>query len=161
VLERLGASYPGLRLHLICDKTLVLQNLAVEFRPWSEATEARDLAAADIGISWLPDDLWSQGKCGLKVLQYMAAGLPVVANPVGVQTGFVEPGVTGYWAQSPEEWLLAIGRLVRDAALRKQLGTAGRRRVDREFHVRRGAELWLEVLGAVTASATLPYRKSA
>ena len=34
-------------------------------------------------MSWLPDDLWSRGKCGLKVLQYQAAGLPVVANPVG------------------------------------------------------------------------------
>jgi glycosyltransferase involved in cell wall biosynthesis len=161
VLERLGTVYPGLRLHLICDKTMILQNLRVDFRGWSEATEARDLADADIGISWLPDDLWSQGKCGLKVLQYMAAGLPVVANPVGVQTGFVEPGITGFWADSADEWILAIGRLVQDAQLRKQLGAAGRRRVERDFHVRHGAELWLDVLRGVTTSALTPFRKPA
>ena len=50
---------------------------------WDEQTEAREIAAGHIGVSWIPDDLWSRGKCGLKVLQYQAAGLPVVANPVG------------------------------------------------------------------------------
>ena len=119
-----------------------------------------DLAAANIGISWLPNDLWSQGKCGLKVLQYMAAGLPVVANPVGVQAGFVQPGVTGFWANSPDEWVAAVGRLVCDANLRHRLGLAGRRLVEQEYHVQRGAELWLDVLRGFEAS-TLRFRKSA
>lgn len=161
VLERLGQSFPGLRLQLICDKTLPLQSLPVDFRPWSQATEAGDIAAADIGISWMPDDAWSQGKCGLKVLQYMAAGLPVVANPVGVQASFVEPGATGFWADSPENWLEAVGRLAADAALRRRLGQAGRRRVERDFHVERGAALWLEVLHRVQSDSQVPLRKSA
>ena len=160
VLERLGKTYTGLRLQLICDKSLPLQTLPVDFRPWSQATEARDLADANIGISWLPNDLWSQGKCGLKVLQYMAAGLPVVANPVGVQAGFVEPGVTGFWADSPDAWVDAIGRLVGDPALRHRLGRAGRRLVERDYHVQRGAELWLDVLRGL-APSTLLTRKSA
>src|SRR5262245_29658655 len=161
VLERLGQSFPGLRLQLICDKTLPLQSLPVDFRPWSQTTEAGDIAAGDIGISWLPDDAWSQGKCGLKVLQYMAAGLPVVANPVGVQASFVEPGGTGFWADSPESWLEAIGQLVSDAALRRRLGQAGRRRVEQDFHVERGAALWLDVLHRLESASTVSLRKSA
>jgi len=160
VLERLGRTYPGLRLQLICDKTLALRSLPVDFRPWSQATETRDLADASIGISWLPKDLWSQGKCGLKVLQYMAAALPVVANPVGVQGDFVQPGVTGFWADTADDWVDAIGRLVRDAALRRRLGEAGRRLVDRRYHVRRGAELWLDILHRL-ASSSSTVRKSA
>lgn len=161
VLERLGQTYPGLRLQLICDKTLPLQHLPVVFRPWSQATETRDLADANIGISWLPDDMWSQGKCGLKVLQYMAAGLPVVANPVGVQTDMVQSGITGFCVASPDAWVEAVGKLVRDADLRRRLGLAGRRVVEQEYHVQRGAQLWLEVLRDLQASSSNPNRKSA
>lgn len=95
LLESVGLSLPGLYLKLICDRFLELNALAALPCPWSEATEASELAAADIGISWLPDDAWSRGKCGLKVLQYMAAGLPVVANPVGVQRELIRHGGNG------------------------------------------------------------------
>jgi glycosyltransferase involved in cell wall biosynthesis len=161
VLERLGRAYPGLRLQLICDKTLTLEFLPVDFCPWSQATEGHDLAAADIGISWLPDDMWSQGKCGLKVLQYMAAGLPVIANPVGVQAHLVGPGVSGFWADAPDEWIEAVGRLVGDVLLRRRLGLAGRARVEEDFHVRCGAALWFDVFRAVDAPQHLVSRKTA
>jgi glycosyltransferase involved in cell wall biosynthesis len=95
LLETLGSSWPGIRLKLICDRFLELQHLSIVPLRWTEATQADDLAAADIGISWLPDDAWSRGKCGLKVVQYMAAGLPVVANPVGVQAEIVQHGENG------------------------------------------------------------------
>ncbi|MCI0380742.1 MAG: glycosyltransferase family 4 protein, partial [Gemmataceae bacterium] len=138
-LDWLGAKQPRLNLRLICDRSIELEKLPIRFCPWSQATETRDLASADIGISWLPDDDWSLGKCGLKVLQYMAAGLPVVVNPVGVQRELVTPGVTGLWAETPEEWSAAIERLSGDPELRRRMGAAGRRRVDAEFHVKQGA----------------------
>ena len=94
-LASAGHQLPGLQLRLVCDVTPSLPGVEVAHRPWSSATEAEELTDADIGISWLPDDLWSQGKCGLKVLQYMAAGLPVVANPVGLHRKLVIPGETG------------------------------------------------------------------
>ena len=96
LLERIGEKLPGLCLKLICDRFLNLQRLRTIAAPWSEATEAADLAGADVGISWLPDDPWSRGKCGLKLLQYMAAGPPVVANPVGVQSEMVRHGENGF-----------------------------------------------------------------
>jgi len=146
LLERLGHELPGLHLKLVCDRFLQLQQLPVRACPWSEANETADIAAADIGISWLPDDLWSQGKCGLKVLQYMAAGLPVVANPVGVQKEMVRHGETGFLAETPEQWVEAVGRLARNPELRRRMGGAARRRVEADYSVAVGAAKWLKLL---------------
>ncbi len=83
-LTAVGRRLPDVSLRVISDALPQISGLRMELRPWSQANESSELAAADIGISWLCDDLWGQGKCGLKVVQYMAAGLPVVANAVGV-----------------------------------------------------------------------------
>jgi glycosyltransferase involved in cell wall biosynthesis len=146
LLEDLGSSWPGLRLKLICDRFLEFPHLNTIPCRWSEATQADDLAAADIGISWLPDDAWSRGKCGLKILQYMAAGLPVVANPVGVQANIVRHGETGFLATTFTEWSAAIGRLAHDPPLRIRMGEAGRLRVEKDFSVSFGAARWVQVL---------------
>ncbi|MBI1914569.1 MAG: glycosyltransferase family 4 protein [Planctomycetes bacterium] len=146
LLETLGAECPGVRLKLVCDRFLRLRSLPVEECPWSEAGEAHALAEADVGIAWVPDDLWSRGKCGLKVLQYMAAGLPVVANPVGVQAEMVRHGETGFLAETPQEWVEAVRCLAGDPDLRRRMGRAARARVEAEFSVDAGAALWLELL---------------
>ena len=149
LLESLGRRWPGLKLKIICDRFLQLRHLPVLCCPWSQASEAAEVAAADIGISWLPRDLWSRGKCSLKVLQYMAAGLPVVANPVGVQAQLVRHGENGFLVETPDQWAEAIGRLAHDPDLRRRLGLAGRRMVEKEFSVSVGAGRWLEVLQTV------------
>jgi len=131
---------PGLRMRVICDRFPDLQGVAIEQCHWSEATEAADLAAADIGVSWLPDDTWSQGKCGLKVLQYMAAGLPVVANAVGMNREMVRHGHNGLLATTPGQWADAVSRLSRDPDLRRRMGAAGRELVEQRFHI----EYWGE-----------------
>jgi glycosyltransferase involved in cell wall biosynthesis len=146
LLEVVGHALPGLQLKLICDRFLRLSNVAVVDCPWSEDREAEELAGADVGISWMPDDLWSRGKCGLKVLQYMAAGLPVVANPVGVHAEMVRHGETGFLASSPAEWAEAIGALARDPDLRERMGRAGRKRVEASYSIGVGALRWLELL---------------
>jgi glycosyltransferase involved in cell wall biosynthesis len=149
LLEEIGRGVRGARLKLVSDRFLHLDHLPVVECPWNESGEASAIAAADIGISWLPDDLWSRGKCGLKVLQYMAAGLPVVANPVGVQTDLVRPDETGLVAHTPAEWIEALRRLAADPDLRRRLGEAGRRRVEAEFSVAAGAARWLAVLNGL------------
>ncbi len=154
LLNDCGKRVPGLELRIICDRSLRLEHLPIDFRPWSEATEANDLADADIGISWLPDDLWSEGKCGLKLLQYMAAGLPVIANPVGVQKNFVRHGETGFLVESPDEWREAIELLANDPALRREMGRAGRRFVEAEFGVACGGAAWQWVLHKLAGRAS-------
>lgn len=145
-LEQIGQSVPGVRLKLICDRPLTLQHLPVDFVPWCATTEAAALGGADIGISWLPADDWSRGKCGLKVLQYQAAGLPVVANPVGVQAEMVRTGQTGYLVQSGEEWVEAIRVLGRDGKLRRRMGRVGRRQVEQHYSVTVASQQWLNAL---------------
>jgi glycosyltransferase involved in cell wall biosynthesis len=133
--ERLGREVPGLRIRVICDRYPEFTDLTVVPVPWSRETEARELAAAHVGISWLPDDLWSRGKCGLKVLQYQAAGLPVIANPVGMNVELVEPGATGYLAATPDQWVQAVRTLAADPRLRLSMGLLARRRVETGFSI--------------------------
>jgi glycosyltransferase involved in cell wall biosynthesis len=149
LLDDIGRSVPGVRLKLLCDRFLTLRAMPVLPVPWTEGREAEEIADADIGISWIPDDSWSRGKCGLKVLQYLAAGLPVVANPVGVQVEMVRHGETGFLAQTPAEWIAAVRRLADDAELRRRMGRAGRRLVETRYSVAAGAARWLRLLERV------------
>lgn len=134
-----GDRLPGLELRVICNRFPKLQGIHVAPRQWSMAGETFELADADIGISWLPDDPWSLGKCGLKVLQYMAAGLPVIANPVGMNRIMVQHGETGFLASTPQEWAAAVYQLSNDLALRRRMGAAGRDLVRRCYSVDRWA----------------------
>jgi hypothetical protein len=132
-LEAVGRAMPEALLRVIADAPLEVDGLVVENLPWASETEARLLAESDVGIAPLPDTAFTRGKCGFKVLQYMAAGLPVVASPVGASADYVEDGRTGFWAETPEEWVEAVRCLASDARLREQLGRAGRARVQSEF----------------------------
>ena len=115
--------------------------------PWSEATEAEALASGDVGISWIPDDLWSRGKCGLKVLQYQAAGLPVVANPVGVHPEMIEPGVSGFLATTADEWVDAVKALADRPFTRRRMGRAARASVVSRYSVEAWAPAFLAAIG--------------
>jgi len=153
MLDLLSSRLPNVCLRVVSDRTLQLQQMPVEFWPWSAATEAEALATADIGIAWLPDDDWSRGKCGLKILQYMAAGLPVVCNPVGVQRELIQPRWNGFLAASASEWFEAIAQLAADAAMRRRFGSFGRNLVERSFCVRVVAPQLMQALQSVSRPA--------
>lgn len=108
-----------------------------ESREWSEASEIAEVQGFDVGIMPLPDDPWSRGKCGFKLIQYMACGLPVVASPVGVNAEIVRPGETGFLATTAEEWAGALKELLASAELRAKLGAAGRARAEAEYSLQR------------------------
>lgn len=146
IWDAVAKALPGVRLRAICDRAPDLGSLAVEWVPWSRETETTSLAECDVGISHIPDDLWSRGKCGLKLLQAMAVGLPVVANPVGVHPEMIEPNVNGFLAVTPEQWVDALTRLTNDPALRKNMGQAGRLRVERDYSVAIHARSFVEAL---------------
>jgi glycosyltransferase involved in cell wall biosynthesis len=135
MLSEVGRRVPGIVLRIIADAELHVADLAVENVPWSLESEGRLLAESDIGIAPLPDNPFTRGKCAFKVLQYMAAGLPVVTSPVGANAEYVADGGTGFHASGTEQWLQHIERLAADASLRQRLGRAGRGRVDAEFDV--------------------------
>ncbi|MCE9631480.1 MAG: glycosyltransferase [Planctomycetia bacterium] len=134
-LRAAATAVPNLTLDVICDTFPRLAGVRLRETRWSAATEAAALARADIGVSWLPDHPWSLGKCGLKVLQYMAAGLPVVANAVGIHRELVADGETGFLANDPAAWRRAVVTLAGDPDLRRRMGREGRRRVERDWSV--------------------------
>jgi glycosyltransferase involved in cell wall biosynthesis len=153
LFEEVGRRLAGLQLKLVCDRFLHWRHLPVVPCPWSEQAEAAAVASADVGIAWMPDDLWSRGKCGLKVLQYMAAGLPVVANPVGVHKDLVRHGETGFLAHGPGQWVEALGRLAHDPGLRRRMGQAGRRLAESGYGVGAGARRWLVLLDTLQGNS--------
>ena len=82
----------------------------------------------------------------MALLQFMTAGLPVIANPVGVHGEMVRHGETGFLAQTQEEWADAVTRLQADPDLRRRMGAAVRRRVEQEYGVAVGSALWCNLL---------------
>ena len=106
-----------------------------EFRDWVEADEVFDIQRMDFGIMPIPDEPWARGKCGYKLIQYMACGLPVIASPVGVNSEIVQQGANGFLAASDAEWHTAIEQLRSDAALRQRMGDAGRRIVEERYSI--------------------------
>lgn len=101
--------------------------------PWTENTETKDLGTLDVGVMPLEDGPWERGKCGLKLIQYMALGLPVLASPVGVNVEIVEPGENGFLCSTEDEWIQAMELLASDPGMRKRFGEQGRRKVVEEF----------------------------
>ena len=146
LLTAVARRMPGMEFRQICDAAAEFPGFRINFRPWSMESEAAELAEGDIGIAWMPDDSWSMGKCGLKVLQYMAAGLPVVANPVGVHREMVIHGETGLLASTPEQWAEAVARLAADPQLRNKLGAAGRYLVEKRYSVEAWKEKFVRIL---------------
>jgi glycosyltransferase involved in cell wall biosynthesis len=116
----------GFEVRVHSDRAPLLPGVAFDWRRWTPANEAAEVAQFDIGIMPLPDDQWSRGKCALKALLYMASGLPVILSPVGANREAVSDGIDGLWAASREQWLRAFDTLVGDAALRERLGRAAR-----------------------------------
>ena len=95
---------------------------------WTEAGEVADVQAMDIGIMPLLDQPFERGKCGYKLIQYMACGLPVIASPVGVNSEIVDDGEHGFLVTGEVAWGTALIKLIHDAALRRRMGIAGRDR---------------------------------
>lgn len=145
-LEAIAKRVRDVELRVVCSTFPSFESLRVVPRPWSQLVEADELASCDIGISWLPDDPWSQGKCGLKVLQYLAAGLPVIANPVGMHRQLVRHGETGFLAETPQQWAEAVATLTAHPELRQRMGEAGRRLVEEEFNEYRSAVKFADVI---------------
>lgn len=132
VLKDLSHNYP-VSVRIISSKSPVLNEIELEFRKWSLEREIEELQEFHIGIMPLFDDEWCRGKCGLKLLQYMAAGLPVVASPVGVNSEIVEDGKNGFLAWDDEDWYKKLSMLCESQTLRESLGQEARKTVEEKY----------------------------
>lgn len=108
-------------------------------RPWTAASEVDELRKLSVGLMPLDNTPFERGKCGLKLIQYMAVGLPVLASPVGVNGEIVEPGINGFLCDSDDDWRSAITLLESDTSLRERLGRAGRKKVEEKYSLQNAA----------------------
>lgn len=125
-LEEVGLRFDNVILRIVCDDFFELENMEVEKCCWSLESQAKDLALSDIGITPLADNRFTRGKCGFKILQYAAAGLPIVASPADVRAEYFCDGVSGFQATDTSEWVDKISKLVENQELRGRMGQAGR-----------------------------------
>lgn len=142
-----------LRLLVIGAERSSIEGVSVEHERWSEETEAELLSRCHVGIMPLPDDPWTRGKSGYKLIQYMAAGRPVVASPVGANKTIVRQGENGFFASASQEWFEALARLRNDPALRLKLGAAGRRSVASDYSLQATANTLVRALYAAVGRA--------
>jgi glycosyltransferase involved in cell wall biosynthesis len=136
------------KLRIIGGTAPDLPGVDIEAVPWSEETEVASLRECQIGVMPLFDSPWERGKCGYKLIQYMACGLPVVASPVGVNREIVRAGENGLLAGTTGEWVEVLDRLLANRDLRHEMGRAGRKRVEEEYCTQRVAPRLLELLTA-------------
>jgi glycosyltransferase involved in cell wall biosynthesis len=146
LLEARNACFKAVGAGLV-EKTKGTLNIV----PWREETEVEQIRDMEIGIMPLSDTPWARGKCGYKLIQYMACGLPVVASPVGVNARIVEHGVNGFLAETNDDWHNAVLTLMNDAGLRHRMGQAGRKKVEENYSLqtwgRRVAAMMQGVVG--------------
>jgi glycosyltransferase involved in cell wall biosynthesis len=155
------AARQSFRIVLVGASPTALAGLPVERVAWSLETEAAQLARFDVGLMPLPDLPWERGKCGYKLIQYMASSLPVVASPVGANRDIVVPGETGFLAETWADWGAALDRLAQDPALRQRMGAAGRRRVEQRYALQTRAPELIDLLYNVAAPSSRQQRPAA
>lgn len=124
----------------------------IEEIKWSEDTEVDLLHSCDIGVMPLVDGCWERGKCGYKLIQYMACGLPVVGSAVGVNSQIIVQGINGYVARSSEDWVRYLATLLGDASLRFRMGLSGRERVERLYCAQQVAPKLIDLLRGLKLS---------
>ena len=108
---------------------------SLKFIKWKRNTEIQDLNQISIGIMPLEQDIWSEGKCGFKCLQYMALGIPSVVSPVGVNNSIVSQNENGLLVKTPIEWEQALEKLIQNKEERIRIGSAGKETINKEYSV--------------------------
>jgi glycosyltransferase involved in cell wall biosynthesis len=160
VFERLGEKYRFVLkiVGLGCEFRLESRNVTVLNLEWSQEREIGDYQSLDIGVYPLIRDPWSEGKMGMKVIGYMAVGIPCVCSPVGDHVRFLRDGENGMLASAEEEWFEKLSRLIEDERLRQRLGAAARKTVVEWYCLQRQAPRLLEILNSAAKRKRLLLR---
>ena len=124
-----------MRLRILSNETIDIPSVDVKFIPWGLDIQEREIALFDIGVMPLPLNRHSEGKCGYKALQYMAAAVPPVVSDVGVNSDIVAHGKEGFVAKTDEEFYEALMRLIEDRSLRQEMGIKARQKVESLYSI--------------------------
>lgn len=144
VIKKLEQKYK-FRFLVIANKNPQYDLKSIEYLEWNRETEIEDLSKIDIGLMPLTDDQWSKGKCGFKLLQYMALKIPAVASPVGVNKIIIDEEVSGFLCSNQDDFYDKLQKLLSDDGLRRRMGKKGRQKVVAEYSVEANKEDFLSL----------------
>jgi glycosyltransferase involved in cell wall biosynthesis len=153
VLQKFTHTYKA-RIKLIgFDKDLLpeMNSTPLELIKWSEQTEVEEISTFSVGIMPLENDPWSNGKCGLKLIQYMGCGKPVIASPVGVNINIVENNVNGFLADTPGEWYHFLKILYFDKDIRERMGRTNREKIMKNYSLQVTGHKYYNLVKSITA----------
>ncbi len=145
----------GVAVRVIGDPGFSIPGVRVEAMPWRLESEVEDLLKIDIGLYPLPRQEWVLGKSGLKALQYMGLGIPVVMTPIGANLDIGVHDKNCLFADTQEEWVNAITQLVLNPSQRERIGKAGRWTVEERYAVGVNWPLYLRAVREAVVSAQL------
>jgi glycosyltransferase involved in cell wall biosynthesis len=146
VFNILSQRFSDVKLKIVSDDFYHSPSISVIKKTWRLEDENEDLVSFDIGLMPLNDDLWSRGKCGLKIIQYLSVGVPVVCTPVGINSDIVTDGENGFWARDDQEWLDRLTRLIQDKELRRRMGAKGIETVEQGYSLSVASEKFYKIL---------------
>jgi glycosyltransferase involved in cell wall biosynthesis len=146
------AQYQDCRLLVVCDRRPSFRKLACDFVQWSMENEVSLVNQMDVGLMPLEDSEVARGKCGFKMISYMACGIPMVATPVSVNAEILLRDEVGFGAHTLNQWFDALTRLHSDPELGVRMGQAGRKLVEADYSVATNARLLADIFRLVAAS---------
>lgn len=142
LLAQLKKEHP-FKLLIISDEAPDWPELPFDFVPWSKTSEVSALKQMHIGLMPLPNELWAQGKCGFKLLQYMSVGIVPVASPTDVNEKILGNGERGMICSTVSEWYEALSGLAADERLRSRLAEACRPFILNHYSVKSNTDNFL------------------
>lgn len=136
----------GSRFVLVGAGNFEMQNIPFIKNDWTEDTEVDEIMGFDAGVMPLIDTPFANGKCGYKIIQYMACGKPAVASPVGVNKKIIDHGETGFLASGEGEWIECLSTLRDNPELSEKMGEKARAKVEKQYCLQATAPVLLSIL---------------
>jgi glycosyltransferase involved in cell wall biosynthesis len=126
VIAKFINKYKDSRLLVLSDKEPVFDVLKKDvhyiYIKWSSENEHALFRSSDVGIMPMPDTEWTRGKCSYKMICYMAAHLPVIVSPYGMNADVLAKGEIGVGCKSFDDWFAALEMYYMSSTLRHKHG---------------------------------------
>ena len=125
-----------IKISLIGAKNFKNDDGNINFIKWNEKTEVEEISKFDVGIMPLLDNPWERGKCGFKLIQYFACGIPVIGSPIGINNKIISHGQNGFLAKDITQWRQSLIYFINNRERAKEMGLKGRKLVEKKYSLK-------------------------